>query len=125
MKKLFMVMTIIFILSTGSTCLAQAEHDHDHDPVENNEENDMMEENHEHDMHMMDMMGNMKLMERHLIPTADGGVVVLVADTLYKYDAFLNLQFQAEIPVDYERMHEMMEMPDVQPNDNDDPHAHD
>lgn len=82
----------------------------------------------EHDMHMMgmmNMMGNMKLMERHVIPTSDGGVVVLVADTLYKCDALLNFQNQVELPVDYVKMYEMMEMPGVQSLDNHDPHAHD
>ncbi len=40
--------------------------------------------------------------------TSDGGVVVKIGNTLYKYDKDLKLVGQTEIPFDFKKMHEKM-----------------
>ncbi len=58
---------------------------------------------------MMGMMGGGCMMGKQIIATSDGGVVVFVGDTLYKYDKELNLKKEVEIPVDYEKMQKKMQ----------------
>lgn len=72
---------------------------------------------------MMDMMNMMNvrraMMDRQIVPTADGGVVLLIGDQLYKYDENLDLVNEVEISVDYERMKEGMQ--DMRLPNNDSP----
>lgn len=55
-----------------------------------------------HDMMMKQMM------EREVIATADGGVLVLLGNKMIKYDKDLNLVKEAEIKPDMEGMQKMM-----------------
>ena len=52
------------------------------------------------------MMG--KMMERDIVATSDGGVVVLVGNKLLKYDKNLDLKAEAEVKVDKECLKKMM-----------------
>ena len=61
-------------------------------------------------------MGDMPMhcmMSKQMIATSDGGIVVTIGNKLYKYDSNLNLQKEAEIPVDMEKMKKMMNMKDM------------
>ncbi len=53
---------------------------------------------------MMDMM-----MNKQMVSTSDGGVVVLFGHKLYKYDKNLNLVKEAEIKMDFEAMKKKMQ----------------
>ncbi len=53
---------------------------------------------------MMDMM-----MNKQMVATSDGGVVVLFGHKLYKYDKNLNLVKEAEIKMDFEAMKKKMQ----------------
>ncbi|MFH1283334.1 MAG: hypothetical protein ABII27_06695 [bacterium] len=53
---------------------------------------------------MMKMM-----MERELIATSDGGVVLMMGNKLLKYDKNLNLKKEIELKMDMESMREMKE----------------
>lgn len=58
-----------------------------------------------------EMMGPMmmkSMMEKTLVATSDGGVVVLIGNKLIKYDKNLNLVKEVEIKVDMEGMKEHM-----------------
>jgi hypothetical protein len=54
-------------------------------------------------MPMGDMMGG------RMIATEDGGVILISAGKLYKFDKDLNLKKEADIPVDFEHMKKMYE----------------
>lgn len=54
-----------------------------------------------HPMHGMMMK---KMMERQMVATKDGGVVVMVGNKLLKYDKNLKLVKEAELKIDYEAM---------------------
>lgn len=59
---------------------------------------------------MMGMHGMMmKMMERSVVATSDGGVVVLMGNTLTKYDKDLNVVKEVELKMDMKAMHEKME----------------
>jgi hypothetical protein len=47
------------------------------------------------------------VMGKQIIATSDGGIVVAIGNKLYKYDSSLNLQKEAEIPVDMEGLKKM------------------
>ncbi|MCX5701590.1 MAG: hypothetical protein NTW64_01230 [Candidatus Omnitrophica bacterium] len=49
------------------------------------------------------------MMQKQMIATSDGGVIVLAGNKLYKYDKNLNLVKEAEIKMDVEGMKKMME----------------
>ena len=49
------------------------------------------------------------MMGKSLVATEDGGVVVMCCNKLFKYDKDLVLQKEAEIKIDMEAMHKMME----------------
>ena len=49
-----------------------------------------------------------KMMERSLVATEDGGVIVLAGNKLYKYDKDLNLLKEAEIKFDMSEVQKMM-----------------
>jgi signal recognition particle GTPase len=59
-------------------------------------------------MPMMSGMPMSGIMGIRLISTSDGGVVVMVANKLYKYDKKLDLVKEAEVPIDLENMKNMM-----------------
>lgn len=52
---------------------------------------------------MMKMM-----MDKTIVATKDGGVVVMIGNKLLKYDKNLNLKKEVEIEVDFEQMFEKM-----------------
>jgi hypothetical protein len=56
-------------------------------------------------MHGMMMKG---MMEKSIIATADGGIIVLAGNKLIKYDKDLNLLKEAETKIDMEAMQKMM-----------------
>ena len=56
--------------------------------------------------HTSGMMG--KMMDKKIVATRDGGVVVLLGNKLIKYDAKLNLVKEAEIKVDMKECCPMM-----------------
>ena len=58
-------------------------------------------------MGMHSMM--MKMMEKLMVPTEDGGVVVLFGNKLTKYDKDLNVVKEVEIKMDMEGMHKNMD----------------
>ena len=63
------------------------------------------------------MMGGMSMgamMGTTMVPTEDGGVVILMGNKLYKYDKALKLTKEAEVPVDYKNIkNTMMKMQDM------------
>lgn len=48
------------------------------------------------------------MMQKQIVATKDGGVVVLSGNRLLKYDKNLNLKSETQIPMDKEWMHEIM-----------------
>lgn len=48
------------------------------------------------------------MMGKAMLPTDDGGVIVMIANKLYKYDQNLDLKNETELPFDYENMKQMM-----------------
>lgn len=52
------------------------------------------------------MMGGM--MGKSMVSTEDGVVVVMIGNKLYKYDKQLNLKKEVEIEIDYQGMQNMM-----------------
>ena len=71
-------------------------------------------------MGCMDKMGKEGMMEgkhmmmpmmmgKSMVATTDGGVVVMLGNKLFKYDKNLVLKNEAELKIDKEAMHGMME----------------
>lgn len=58
---------------------------------------------------MMGMCPMHKMMKKEMVPTEDGGVIVMVGNKLLKYDKDLNLKKESEIKMDIEGMQSMME----------------
>ena len=48
------------------------------------------------------------MMQKQIVATSDGGVIVLVGNKLLKYDSDLNLKKEVEIQIDFEGMCKMM-----------------
>jgi len=48
------------------------------------------------------------MMQKQMVVTSDGGVIVLAGNKLYKYDKNLNLVKEVEIKIDVEGMKKMM-----------------
>jgi hypothetical protein len=57
------------------------------------------------DMHQMMMK---KMMEKSVVATSDGGIVIVTANKITKYDKDLNLVKEVETKMDMESMKEMM-----------------
>lgn len=60
------------------------------------------------EMMQQGMMMHMMMM-KEVVPTADGGVVVLMGDKLFKYDKNLELKKETELKIDWDRMQKMMQ----------------
>ena len=59
---------------------------------------------------MMGMHGMMmKMMEKTMVPTSDGGVIVLAGNQLTKYDKDLNVVKEVELKMDMEAMKKNMD----------------
>jgi hypothetical protein len=48
------------------------------------------------------------MMSKAMLPTDDGGIVVMIGNKLYKYDQNLDLQKETELSVDFKNMKQMM-----------------
>ena len=48
------------------------------------------------------------MMSKAMLPTGDGGFVVMIGNKLYKYDQNLDLQKETELSVDFQSMKQMM-----------------
>ena len=63
-------------------------------------------------MMMHDMMVNAMMMHgmmnKSIVATPDGGVIIVMGNKLLKYDKDLNLVKEVEIKMDMDGMHEMM-----------------
>jgi hypothetical protein len=57
---------------------------------------------------MMSGMSMSGMMSKSMVPTEDGGIVVMIGNKLYKYDKKLKLEKEAEVPVDYKGLKGMM-----------------
>lgn len=57
------------------------------------------------------MMGPMmmKMMEKSLVPTSDGGIVLLAGNKITKYDKDLNVMKEVEIKIDMDAMQKEMD----------------
>ena len=55
---------------------------------------------------MHGMMGGM--MQKTVVPTSDGGVIIMLGNKLMKYDKDLNLVKEVEVKIDYEAMQKNM-----------------
>lgn len=53
------------------------------------------------------MMGGC-MMGKTMVPSDDGGVIVMIGNKLYKYDKNLELKKETELSIDYESMKKMM-----------------
>ncbi|MBE0536175.1 MAG: hypothetical protein IH624_10950 [Phycisphaerae bacterium] len=62
-------------------------------------------------MGMCPMHGGMmrSMMDRKVLPTEDGGVIVMIGCQLFKYDANLNLVGQTQVEVDLDAMQKKMQ----------------
>ena len=58
--------------------------------------------------HLMQGMIMHKMMEKQMVATKDGGVIILVGNQLLKYDKNLNLVKETEIKIDFEAMKKKM-----------------
>ncbi len=58
---------------------------------------------------MMGMMGMSAMMQRQVVATSDGGIIVVAGNKLTKYDKDLNVVKEVELKMDMEGMQKMME----------------
>lgn len=97
MKKLVLLfMLLAFVMTTSVISYAE-------------EKGSMMGKEHKGSMKgkgYMPCMMMKKMMQREMVVTEDGGVIVMVGNKLMKYDKDLNLVKEAEIKVDMEAMME-------------------
>jgi hypothetical protein len=61
----------------------------------------------------MDDMPMHCMMQKQMVATSDGGIVLTVGNKLYKYDSNLNLQKEADIPFNKDCMMKMMKDMDM------------
>jgi Na+/H+ antiporter NhaB len=67
-----------------------------------------IQQGHRKDKYHMSPMMMKSMMEKTMVATEDGGVVVLIGNKLLKYDKNLNLQKEVEIKIDTEAIKEKM-----------------
>ena len=99
MRKSLIAIAVVFIVGTSGLAIAQM----------NDKGRDMMGKG-MMDGKMMGMCPMMKsMMERSVVATSDGGVVVVMGNKLIKYDKDLNVVKEAELKMDMEGMQKMMD----------------
>lgn len=101
MKKSIIVITAVVVLSISGLALAQ---------MENKDKSTMMGKGMMMDGKGMMMHGMMMnaMMNKSMVATSDGGVVVMTANKLTKYDKDLNVVKEIELTMDMEGMKKMM-----------------
>ena len=106
MKKMWMIVLVgLFMIGFSSLALTQEHKGGMMDTSKDMKQGDKMCPGKMHGMgHGCQMM-----MGKSLVATEDGGVVVMCCNKLFKYDKDLVLQKEAEIKIDREAMHKMME----------------
>ena len=92
---------VMFVLALGTICLAQTE------KQETGHMGHMMSGQGMKGMMDQNMM-TCGMMNRSMVPTEDGGIVVMIGNKLYKYDKDLNLKKEVEMEIGYSEMHNMM-----------------
>jgi hypothetical protein len=53
------------------------------------------------------------MMQKQMVATSDGGIVLTIGNKLYKYDSSLNLQKEVEVPFNKDCMMKMMKEMDM------------
>ena len=109
MKKILVVlMAVALWCGTGLTSLSFAEEMNKMPGTHTMMKSDMMAKGEmmaRGSMHGMMMKG---MMEKSMIATSDGGVIISVGNKLMKYDKSLNLVKEVEIKIDMEAMQKNM-----------------
>ncbi len=106
MKKVASVgLVLSFLLSLGALSFAE-----DMKSMKDKDSNTSMGKGMMGDKKMGMMMGPMmmKMMEKSVVATSDGGIVVLAGNKITKYDKDLNVVKEAEIKVDMDAMQKQM-----------------
>ena len=106
MKQIWMIVLVgLFMIGFSSLAFTQEHKGGMIDTTKDMKQGDKMCPGKMHGMgHGCQMM-----MGKSLVATEDGGVVVMCCNKLFKYDKDLVLQKEAEIKIDMESMHKMME----------------
>jgi len=106
MKKILIIVVVgLFMIGFSSLAFTQEHKGGVMDTSKEMKQGDKMYPGKMHGMgHGCPMM-----MGKSLVATADGGVVVMCCNKLFKYDKDLVLQKEAEIKIDMEAMQKMME----------------
>ena len=97
MKRSLIAIAAVIIVGTSGLAIAQM--------------NDMGKEMKGDKAGMMGMMKHgmmMKMMEKNVVATSDGGIVIVSGNKLTKYDKNLNLTKEVELKSDMEGMKKMM-----------------
>ena len=100
MKKVIIVIAAGIVLTVSGAALAQMS--------ENKELDEGMRGKGMMGGKMMGMMAMSQMMNRDIVATSDGGVVVLSGSTLTKYDKNLNVVKEVEVKTDDAAMPKMM-----------------
>ena len=108
--KLLAIITGCILISTG-LCIAQSEQTGHmgHMMGQKMKKRDQMQSRCPMGKRMgMDNMPMCGMMGKTMVPSDDGGVIVMIGNKLYKYDKNLELKKEVELTIDYENMKKMM-----------------
>lgn len=124
MKRMVILVLVFVLVSTIAVMVSAREKDSVMDPQTRRDKNMMDKDRGMMMGHDDGKMGMMKpggkpmcpmcgmacesMMKRDIVPTEDGGVIVVCGDQIIKYDANLNLVKQTEIKIDMEQMQQKM-----------------
>ncbi len=99
MKKGIAVITAVVVLTISGLALAQMD-----------KGKDMMGDKGKGMMggKMMGMMGMCSMMQKQIVATSDGGIIVAAGNKLTKYDKDLNVVKEVELKMDMDGMHKQM-----------------
>ena len=107
MKKSLIAVAVVFIVGTSGLAIAQMDKSKE---MMGDKAGMMDDKGGMMGGGMMGMCPMMKsMMERSVVATSDGGVVVVTGNKLIKYDKDLNVIKEVELKMDMEDMHKMMD----------------
>ena len=102
MKKSLIAVAVVIIVGTSGLAIAQMK-----DGMKGGMKGGMMGDSKGSMMGMHGMM--MKMMDRNVVATSDGGIVIVTGNKLTKYDKSLNVVKEVELKMDMEGMQKMMD----------------
>lgn len=107
-KAIVLFVVVVLVVGLSTICFAEQQMVNKESQKSMMGSGMMMQQGQKEGMRPMPSMMMKSMMEKSMVATQDGGVVVLIGNKLLKYDKNLNLQKEVEIKIDTVAMKDKM-----------------